>query len=63
MAFNFQRLLPNATKKKQQEVYDNVLYIILVEWGWSYEDFLNTPLVVIQNCLSIWLKANKKKKK
>ena len=51
MSFNLSRLFPKSSQKKQEEYINNLLYTTLVEWGWSYDDFLNTPLWVINRLI------------
>lgn len=48
------KLLPNSAKNKNKKSFDALLQIILVEWGWSYRDFQDTPVSVILVCLREW---------
>jgi len=53
MAFDFNRLIPNAAKKKREQRFNNLLYIVLVEWGWDYETFLKTPIPILNRCFQV----------
>ncbi len=63
MAFDFNRLFPEAAKKKQEDKLDNILYIILVEWGWDYKTFQETPIPIIIRVLNKWNEIKKKEAK
>jgi len=41
------RILPNSAKNKQEDGNNAILYLFLVEFGWSYEQFINTPVPVV----------------
>ena len=53
MAFDFNRLFPNTAKKKLEQRFNNLLYIVLVEWGWDYEIFLKTPIPIMIRCFQV----------
>jgi hypothetical protein len=66
---NLSKILPNSTKTEINESGDELLYIILVEWGWDYETYLETPIPIIMRTLKVHnsikkaeLRAHKKKK-
>lgn len=63
MAFNFDKLFPEAAKKKSEEKQNLLLYIILVEWKWDYETFLNTPIPVIFRVLDRYNNIKKQEEK
>ena len=63
MAFDFGRLFPEAAKKKKEDQYNNLLYIILVEWKWDYNTFLETPIPVIFRVLKVWADIKQKQAK
>lgn len=63
MAFDFGRLFPEAAKKKREEAYENLLYVVLVEWKWDYNTFLNTPYPVINSCFKVWNRVKKEERK
>lgn len=56
-------LFPNVSKKKSENNLDNILYLCMVEFGWSYEDFLNTPIPVIRRIIKKHNQINKKHNK
>jgi len=60
MNIDFSNIFPNVSQKKHNEYINDILYIALVEWGWSYDDFLNTPMWVINRLI---IKHNEKIKK
>lgn len=60
---NLNELLPQASNKKKKKSVDYLLYIILVEWKWSWEDFSNTPLPIVLSLLKIHEEISKKSKK
>jgi len=45
------KLFPNSTKRKQEDKFNNLLYLCLVDWGWSYNQFLETPIPVLNRLL------------
>ena len=59
------KLFPNSKQKKVEDDYLNVMYLSMCEWGWSYDQFLNTPFVVVMTLMKkdaeIKRKRNKKK--
>jgi len=48
---NLNRLFPNSQKNKEEEQFNNLLYIVMVEWGWSYEEFIKTPIPLLNRLL------------
>jgi len=46
------KILKNASVNKTEENFNVLLYIALVEWGWSWEQFKNTPIPIFQRCLN-----------
>jgi hypothetical protein len=52
-------LFPKSTKNKIRQKEDDLLYIILVEWGWDYETFLKTPIPIIMRILKAYNKIKK----
>jgi hypothetical protein len=66
---NLNKLLPKSSKQSAENDVDDLLYIILVVWGWDYETFKNTPIPIILRVLRAYnkmkraeAKAHKKKK-
>lgn len=66
---NFNKLLPKSTQNKKNHELDIILYLFMVEFGWSYEDFKNTPIPILFRLLQehkrvkeMEHKANKKKR-
>ena len=61
------RILKNSANNKKGDNINNLLYVVLVEWGWSYEDFKKTPIPILQRLLkkhkSVIEKQNKANKK
>lgn len=57
------RLLPNTTKRKNTDGFSYLLYIATTKWGWSYQQFVDTPLTVILSNLRHWVKEQKEKQK
>lgn len=63
------RLFPKSAAKKKRQALQTALYELMFEAGWSYEQFCETPLWVIQMILNERAerikkqnKANKRKK-
>lgn len=56
---DFDRLIPQARGKNQDKQFNNLLYIILIDWKWNYETFLNTPIPIINRCLKIYNEVKK----
>lgn len=48
---NLNKLLPNASRNKSENNYDSLLYLFLVDFGWTYDKFLVTPIPVIMRLL------------
>lgn len=40
------KLLPNASKQKVKKNTDSLFYVAMVEWKWSWDDFLQCPIPV-----------------
>jgi hypothetical protein len=51
--------LPTAAKNKLKQKEDTILHIVLTEWGWSYQEFLETPIPVF---FRVWKKDQDLKK-
>jgi len=48
---DFGRLFPKSAKRKDEDQFNNLLYIVMVQWGWSYEDFIKTPIPLLNRLL------------
>lgn len=57
------RLLPNASKNIDEENLNNILYLCMAEWGWSWDDFRNTPLPVLLTLLKTHNKVQKERQR
>lgn len=44
---NLGKLFPKANQNNNEDKFNNLLYVVLVEWKWSYEDFRKTPIPVL----------------
>lgn len=60
---NFNKLLPNASKNKGEDACSLIVYIATTKWGWSYDEFLRTPIPVILNNLKEQQKEIKEQSK
>lgn len=58
-----EQILQRATGNKAFQDFEMTMYVILVEWGWSYKEFQETPIPVIMMLLKQHAKINKAKKK
>ena len=45
------RLLPKASKNNAEKAHDQLLYTVMVEWGWSWSQLQETPLPVLLRLL------------
>lgn len=41
------RLLPKSAKNKKDSEIDTILYLFMVEFGWTYDKFIDTPIPII----------------
>lgn len=57
---NFNKLLPKVVKNKSENEFNNMLYLFLTEFGWTWEQFVNTPIPVVLRILRTHKKKNKK---
>ena len=57
------KLFPTSSKKKSRDKLVTIMYLCMVEWGWSYEQFLNTPVHVIHELMKYHNKVVKKRNK
>lgn len=57
------QLFPNASKKKQDDKLNDVLYIAMVDWGWSYKQFCETPIPIVMRLLKTHDKVKKAEQK
>ena len=60
---NLSRLLPNAAKNVNEEKVNNILYLCLTEWGWSWDQFINTPIPVLMRLFKKHEEVQKEQKK
>ena len=59
---NLGRLFPNVQKRQNEEQFKNILYIAMVEWGWSYDKFIETPIPIIKMLLDVRTRVKKEEK-
>lgn len=57
------KLFPNVSKKKTDDNINNILYLCMVEFGWSWDQFQNTPIPIIKRLMKTHEKIAKKNKK
>ena len=57
------KLLPNAHKNKLNISLNTLLYTVFVDWGWSYEQFCNTPIPIVMRLLKKHTEIKKKNTK
>lgn len=60
---NLGKLLPNSAQNKTEEQIMGLMYLCMCEWGWSYQQFLDTPISVIKGLTKYHNKVTKKKNK
>ena len=54
-----ENILKKAINNREFENFEHTLYVIMVEWGWSYEQFQETPIPVLMSLLKTHHKVNK----
>lgn len=57
------RLLPKSAAKKSENKLDDALYLIMVDWGWSWRDIKETPLPIILRLFKAHERREKQKRK
>lgn len=56
---NLNNILPNAANRVSKTKHDAIIYIATVKWGWTWQQFLDTPIPVIMILLRQWQKEQK----
>lgn len=56
-------LFPNASKRKKDKQLNDILYLFMCEFGWSWEQFKSTPIPIIMRLTKKHTEISKKKNK
>lgn len=57
------RLLPNSTNRKKEQSADYLMYVMLVEWGWSWDDLDKIPLPLVFKMFKVWKEIKERERK
>lgn len=57
------RLFPNSSRRKKQDKLDDIMYLFMCEFGWSWEQFNSTPIPILMRLLKTHIKKQKQKNK
>ena len=60
---DLKHLLPNSTNRKKGKSADYLMYVMLVEWGWSWNDLDNIPLPLVFKMFRVWKEIKEKERK
>lgn len=59
----FNNMFPRARQNKVKENLVYAMYLAMCEWGWSYEQFLDTPFIVTMELVKKYTEIKKKEAK
>lgn len=62
---NFQDRIENliGEKKSPEKVFNNINFICVHEFHWSYKELMNTPIPFVLTMIEKWSKLDKAEKK
>lgn len=56
-------MFPEIVEKKKKDSVDEILYLFLHDFGWTYDEFKDTPMPIIIRMVEIHTKKIKKQNK
>ena len=57
------QLFIKSAQKKRDSKLDDILYVAMVEWGWTYDKFIKTPIPILIRILNVYKKVKKAEQK